>query len=632
MSRLKQLIHEVHRRSLWQVLGIYVIGGWLVLQAVDTLAGALNLPEWAPPLALFLLIIGLPIVLATAFVQEGIRDRTVVDGEPDRTVGGTPIPGTGAADQAAGRHFFTWRNALMGGVGAFAMLGLVSAAWLVFGARDGSDQEAAASGVEVSTAATDARASIFVASVAVLPFDNMGEADDEFLSDGITEEIIAQLAQVPGLKVISRTSVVALKGSPLTLPQIADTLGVDHVLEGSVRRAGEEARITVQLIEAGSDAHLWAESYTRELLDLFDLQEEIAREVTEALVERVPRLRSAAPGSRTESTVAYEEYLRGRQQLHQRTRESLLGAMAAFERAASVDSSYAPPLAGRSSALGLWPHYGYQGGPDHYTAVAEAIALADRAIAIDPELADAYAARGFALTHAWAPSEEVIADFSRALELQPNSADIHGWYAHILTRDGDFELALEEAQRAIDLDPIAPGRRVGFATDALGAGRYDLVIREAQHARLIQPTIQLPLAWKGIALMLLDRADECLEFELNSFPWVTAMCLHAVGRVEEADGMIEAMIDEYRSEGERRVTKAALTAGLAIYYARTGARDAMFEWLQQAFDESPHGVDFRYIQSGLFDAVRDDPEFQSRYRELREAAWQRVERMSRGTG
>ena len=474
-------------------------------------------------------------------------------------------------------------------------------------------------------------ASEFVASVAVLPFDNMGADSDELLAEGVTEEIIAQLAQVRGLKVISRTSVVALKESALTLPQIADTLGVNHVLEGSVRRSGQQGRITVQLIEAATDAHVWAHSYDRAVDDLFAVQREIASAVTRALVEQVPRLRPSSASDRGTASPAYQTYLRGRQLLHRRTRESLLGAMATFEEAARLDPDFAPTFAAHAATLALWPHYGYPGGPDPYTAHARAIALADSALALNPDLADALAARGLALTHAWAPPREVASDFVRAVEIQPNSADIHGWYAHLLTRAADFDAALGEAQRAIDLDPIAPGRRVGFAIDALGARRYDLVLREARAALAIEPSLAIPRAWEGLALLLLGQPDRCLELGLEAFAGIRAMCLHAAGRTTEAERMIRASIEDFGDgAGTETVDAATIAEDVATYFAWTGDRDRAFRWLERAFEQSPDGVDFRYVQSGLFDRIRGDPAFQRRFEALRTAGWERVEEMSRG--
>src|SRR2546425_814986 len=254
----------------------------------------------------------------------------------------------------------------------------------------------------------------YAASVAVLPFETIGGGpQDEYFSDGMTDEIITQLAQIRDLKVISRTSVVALKGSHLTLSQIADTLGVDHVLEGSARRAGGRVRVNAQLIAAKTDAHLWARTYERDLRDVFRVQEEIAEDVSRALLASVQGLRPLGAGSRTAQPAAYDAYLRGTYWRQLRTRDGLLRAMQAFEAALAIDSAYAPAYAGLSSALSLFVNYQYDGGPGPIAALARAIVLADRAIALDSNLAEGFAARGFALIQAAVSSDAAVRDITR---------------------------------------------------------------------------------------------------------------------------------------------------------------------------------------------------------------------------
>ncbi len=207
---MKQLIHEIHCRSLWQVLGIYLVGSWLVLQVVDTLAGALNLPDWAPAFALFLLLVGLPIVLATAFVQEGTaRSAPEHAGEREE--------GPGASQEGPRHRLFTWRNAIAGGVAAFALWGVVAAGWMLLGS--GAESRGQSAAAEAS--AIDLR------SIAVLPLANRSAVqEDEFFVDGIHDDILTQLSKIDGLKVIARTSVMRYRGSPKPIGAIADELGV----------------------------------------------------------------------------------------------------------------------------------------------------------------------------------------------------------------------------------------------------------------------------------------------------------------------------------------------------------------------------------------------------------------------
>jgi serine/threonine-protein kinase len=638
MSRLKQLIREIHRHSAWQVLGIYLVGGWLVLQVVDTLAGALNLPPWAPSLALFLLIIGLPIVVATAVIQRSAPPRAMTDAGGELSSSEAPS-GAERPEARAGwqpptgaRRLLSWRNALLGGVAAFALLGIVTAGWVLLGlGNTGVGSEASISGGKAVVAgAGGARGSRgeYAASVAVMPFDNLGGADEGNLSDGFTEEVIAQLARIEGLKVISRTSVVALRGTNLSLPQIGDTLGVEHVLVGSIREADDQLRVTVELLAAATDAILWADTYTRPKENIFDLQDEIAGRVSSALVENVAQLSQIGRASRTTHTDAYEAYLRARRAIHARTEEALEQAIAGFREAVKIDPSFAPAYAGLSSAYGLSITYGYDLDLGPYERFASALDLASTALELDPELAEAYGARSYVATKAGAPATQVLADFERAVELRPNSADMRGWYAHILARAGRHAEALAQAQRAIELDPIAPGRRIGFALDAIAAREYALALDEARNALALQPSLTLPKVLIAYTLLLLERPEECLRQDLEGLAAVRALCLHSAGREEEAAAAIDSVARIAREAAASRamsdITRSQLAEDLAIYFAWIGDSAASLEWHDHAFVLSPNGVDFRLYDGGLFDRVRESPAHEARVAEIWRTAWARV--------
>ncbi len=241
MLRPKNLIHEIHRRSLWQVLGIYVVGSWFVLQVVDTLAGALNLPDWAPAFALFLLIVGLPIVLATAFLQEGPRGSKALHAKAlDAEAVGPKEPG-------AHHRLLTWRNAILGGVGATLLWGGFAAGWFLFGRSGGAEATLDVPGAEVWIAefpTAEARTAEDAAedrpSIAVLPLANRSALEeDAFFVDGIHDDILTHLSKIDGLKVSARTSVMQYRESPPPIRQIAEELNVATVLEGGVQRAGE---------------------------------------------------------------------------------------------------------------------------------------------------------------------------------------------------------------------------------------------------------------------------------------------------------------------------------------------------------------------------------------------------------
>ena len=468
-------------------------------------------------------------------------------------------------------------------------------------------------------------------SVAVLPFDNLtGNPNDQYLSDGMTEEVIGQLARVPGLKVISRTSTEALTGARLTLRQIADTLGVRHILEGSIRHAGSRIRVAVDLIDANTDAHLWSSTYDRDLSDVFAVQEEIARNVADSLVSVVGARAVVGRVARTEHPGAYEAYLTGRSLWYRRTQEGLRRALEQFQQAIKQDSTYAPAYAGLAATYMNWVFYNYP-GIDLYHAYGRSLMLADRAIALDPEWGEAYAIRGNNLTFAWAPSEVGAADFKRALELRPNSADIHQWYGSFLAREGRYDEAVVESERAIALDPLAPGVRVNLFLISLGARRYDVAQQEAARALALEPNLMRARASQALADLLSGNPDQCLTRDLGPYIAIRAICRHVLAQHREAAQIVDSLRRAFT--GSRAADSSlvpVLTArGLAEYYAWTGDAAESLAWLERAFAFSPTGEDLRLVDSGLYDKVREDPRWKAGFKRIQQQVYDRVQRARR---
>jgi serine/threonine-protein kinase len=449
VNRFTKLIREVHRRSIWQVLGIYVVGSWLVLQVVDTLAGALNLPDWAPPLALFLLIIGLPIVLATAVIQ-GIGPATSgtdagTDAGTDREADGVAAQKIGGqrASEAQGseaeRQLFTWRNAILGGVVAFALWGIVAAGWL---ALKGAPAGLGGAGEAIP-------------SVAALPFDNMsGDPEDAYFTDGIHEEILARLAQIGGLRVISRTSVLEYRDSPKNLRDVASELGVDHVLEGSVRRSGNRIRVTAQLIDAEGDHHLWAEQYDRELTaeNLFDIQGDVAGKIAAALLtELSPEEAERLEARPTDNLEAYEYYLRGIQLRNRGFSPEIFEEMIpAWERAAALDPEFAAAHAALSIAHSdMWWFY-YDRTRERLERSAASLA---RAREIAPDLPQGLVAEGWYYYHGLLDYTRALKAFEAAEDVLPGDPEPAYGIAAIYRRLGDMETSVAYFERALELDP-----------------------------------------------------------------------------------------------------------------------------------------------------------------------------------
>jgi TolB-like protein/Flp pilus assembly protein TadD len=306
------------------------------------------------------------------------------------------------------------------------------------------------------------------ASIAVLPFVNMSpDPEQEYFSDGITEDLLTMLSQVERLRVISRTSVMRYKGTELAIPQIARQLGVSHVLEGSVRREENRVRITAQLIDARTDTHLWAETYDRELAGVFRVQTEIAQQIADALRRRLAPERLAGGG--TPHFAAYDLLLRGREYLHRPGDADLrkfAPAMSFFRRALALDPGYARAYAGLSEAFRLHVALPEQIRRD------SALAYARRAVAADPELAEAAAALGAAYALA---DDRVRAreQFRRALDLDPNRADARAGHARLAALDGRLDQAARWQRRAVEVDPTSAVRWTELGAFLLDLGDLD---------------------------------------------------------------------------------------------------------------------------------------------------------------
>jgi len=461
----------------------------------------------------------------------------------------------------------------------------------------------------------------YTASIAVMPLATYStDSQSAFLSEGLTEEIIAQLARIKGLKVISRTSVVALAAKGLTVPQIADTLGVRHVLEGSVQRSADRIRVTLQLIDAQTDAHLWAESYDRSFKDVIALRQEIAGKVAGALAMAVPGVETSRPKS-PEASAAYEAYLRGSYWLSRISPEGADQAIKGFEDAIRADSTYAPAYAGLSTALQKWVGIGGAGDREPYPTFARAAALADRALALDSTLAAGYIARAFLRIAGWAPDSLVRADVNRAMASMPNSGTARMARALSLAREGRYPEAVAESETAVQLDPLSADMHAATALTALGARRYDLAVQESRRTLSLDPQFVGGNAIEAVALLELGGVDRCLALDLRAFPEVRAMCLQAAGRASDAARLADSLSTAYNSGRPALVFQLGL---LAAHYARLGDSRRAVQWLERAFAISPNPFEFRVIDSGLCDRARDDPEFRASLARLHRQVYQRV--------
>ncbi len=425
------LYSELKRRNVIRVAIAYAVASWVLLQIVDVITPILELPAWAPKLVFVILAIGMVAVLVFAWAFELTPDGLKKDSEVDHTQ---------SVGSVTGRKL----NVVIVVFLAVAVLLLLAERQLV---KPQSEAAVTAADSSVMAEAQDS-------SIAVLPFVNMSsDPEQEFFSDGITEEILNSLASVKDLKVAGRTSSFAFKGENDDLRRIGDALGVSHILEGSVRKAGGQVRVTAQLIQVDNGFHLWSETYDRELTDVFAIQDEIANEILKQLKSQL--LASGAKLADVQETEpeVYALYLRAKQRIYTRIPSEIETAVAELDRAIDIDPGYAPSYVQRGIATMLMSEQQY--GPiAHDEATRRGKRFIDKALEIDPDYAEGLAALGLYYGNVPGQYDLAIDPLVRALEINPNLIDASNWLQISLNDMGDFKGALKILEDIADRDPL----------------------------------------------------------------------------------------------------------------------------------------------------------------------------------
>ncbi len=445
-------------------------------------------------------------------------------------------------------------------------------------------------------------ATVSARSIAVLPFASLSpDPDNEYFSDGVTEEILTVLARVGDLKVISRTSAMSYKGSSKSLRQIAHELGVATILEGSVRRAGPRVRITAQLIDARTDRHLWAERYDRDLEDIFAIQADVAERIVEALkVHLTPRERARLAEAPKTSQAAYEAYLKGLWFWNRRSFENLRRAECCFEDAVKADPHYARAHAGRACACVLQLHWGSVGDPD---ARDRALAEAERAIELDPNVSEAWAARAQVRIYDrdWTGAER---DFRQAIELNPGDATARQWYAEYLACMGRFDEAFAEIARAREIDPLSLAVLTEEGNVLFYARRFEEAERKYREALELEPSFAVARYKLMEMYQGLGRYEEALAE------------LERVGPEQEkvaARIRTALSVRGYKGYLETKKSFSEEVGGWDPYYDATalagvGRIDEAFDELEQGFRQGNWYL-IRTAVSPHMDPLRDDPRY-----------------------
>lgn len=442
-------------------------------------------------------------------------------------------------------------------------------------------------------------------SIVVLPFVDMSaKKDQEYFSDGLSEELIELLGRTPGLRVIPRTSSFYFKGRVETLEAIAAQLRVDNVLEGSVRKSGNRLRVTAQLIRADTSEHLWSDTFDRELRDVFQVQDEIAGAVVSALQVKLAAAQQAPYAHRTSNLEAYNQYLLGRQFFRRGTIDGFRRAAAAFRKAVELDPRYAAAYAQLAIAESFAADTG-----DEAASQQRALAAADKAVELAPKEAEAYATRGYMRvrrTWDWKGAE---ADFDKALALDSRDSDIEAPYAGLLDALGRLPEAVAAAKKATELDPLSAWAWAALSTYLIESQQFAAAHEALRRLMEILPEAEFPLSWLGILELREGKATEALStFRSISEEGLRlsgiAMAEHSLGHTRESQQALDQII-----------AKGPQALGLAEIYAWRGEKDKAFEWLDRAFQQRDSDMaDFR--NDATLVSLHGDPRFTAMLRKM----------------
>jgi TolB-like protein len=565
---------ELKRRNVYKVAVAYAVVAWLLIQIATQLFPFFEIPNWAVRLVVLLLIIGFPIALIIAWAFEVTPEG---------------IKRTAAADAAGQRsHRGAWIYIVL--IGAALSVGLFFVGRYTAGRATPRPSEAATAIPEKS--------------IAVLPLLNeSGDPKDEYFSDGLSEELIAALAQISGLKVIGRSSSFRFKDRKEEPKTIGEKLGVGTLLEGTVRKQGDRVRIVAELVNATDGIALWTRTFDRELRDIFAVQQEIAAAVAESL--KVTLLGSQEKSSQmaTNSVEAHNAYLQGHFYFLRRNVEDYGKAISYFDQAIQLDPNYALAYAERAEA---WSLIGDLTG-QRSTAYPKARSDAERAVAIAPGLAEAHGALGWVRFFGDWKFAEGLSELQRAKELSPANPTANDLLARVIVYLGRIDEAERQARQAVELDPLSVSTQFNLGRVLFIAGKLDEADAAGHKVAELQPSASSSHRWQ--VLVAVQRGDgetalreAQLEPDEGFRSFELALAQFVRGDHVAADAALADLVSRSR-EG--------LAYQIAEAYAVRGEKDKAFEWLQISFNTHDGGT-LSLLVDPLLRGLRDD----SRYKNL----------------
>src|SRR5205814_1094638 len=584
----KKFFAEVKRRNVYKVAAAYGVVAWLLTEIATQVLPFFETPNWGVRLIVLAIIIGFPIALVIAWAfeltPEGLKRTEIADAE-----------------------FPLGRSPKRAWIFVVTIAGAISVGLFFLGRYTTSRTLSTEQGQPPSSAG-----SLPQKSIAVLPFDNLSrDPDNAYFAEGIQDEILTRLAKVADLKVISRTSTQKYKSAPDNLRDIAKQLGVLNILEGSVQRAADQVRVTVQLINATTDAHLWAETYDRKLTDIFAVETDIAKTIADTLHAKLTGSEKSAIAKRpTADTEAYELYLKGRFFWNKRTGPDLRKAIAYFNQAIAKDPNYALAYAGLADAYVLLPPYGAASASESFP---QAEAAAKKALELDDALAEAHTSLGQVLVSYDFDFEGSTREFERAITLNPNYATAHHWYGSGPPLSlGEFDRAIAELKRAQQLDPLSLIINADLGSGFVTARRYDDAIAQLRKTIEMDPHFYYAHWNLGEALELKGKLREAFaEYkkaaELNDDPLVLSLVAQAEAKLGQRDDA-RKILEQLEQLATRRYVG---NYAFALVHIALGEKEKAIEDLDHAYRDRV-GPDIALLKvDPMLDPLRGDPRFEA---------------------
>jgi len=577
---------ELKRRNVFRIAIGYIITAWLLLQVVDLALDNINAPDWVMQVFMLAMAIGFPLAVFFAWAFEMTPEGLKRESEVDRSQSITTQTGKKL-------------NTVIFAVMALALGYFAYDKFVLSANRDAALIEATTQAV-FDQAADENASTESDNSIAVLPFVNMSaDADNEYFSDGISEELLNVLAKVSSLRVASRTSAFAYKGKELPVSEIARQLQVANVLEGSVRKSGDRVRITAQLIDGRSDKHLWSETYERQLDDIFDIQEEISNAIVDALkvALNVNDQQAVSRAQRpTVNTRAYELYLQGRYLWRQRKEENIRAAIGLFEQAITLDPEFAVAYEALAAAHGSLSSWSNVTGEE---ALENAVPYAEKALQLDPMLSEARAiiAESYGVKFQWA---RLVEQYAIALKNTPNNPTVIQWYAEIMHNLGYVDLALETALRAYETDPTSPVVNNVIVYIAVSAEQDEIALK---HWKIASDLGVSEAANRNVASLLIKRGEIDRLMEIFALKEDEAsVCIQA----RKDPSLKPQILSDYKANGIGPFGRR----GTAYCLAYAGDLDAAMDILEPiAMEENWYVLNNFWNHTEEINALRQSPRF-----------------------